>query len=187
MTEAVNTPDPYPNRIKDINKAHVMALAGNEKRIQAVNARKTHARINENNKSIWEGQDSSYLRYAKEHDFEAEKLENWAGMLYDNPVSDEYRNWHLNPLANEGDRRIDFTPQQMVLLEHHANYTKNHLTRGLDDDPDKFNAEKQTYAKRSTRWNLLKKIREMKQNFIWMHGLQSLKHVRSSFAEQKQY
>lgn len=159
MSEALHQqPDPYPNRIQDPEKAHAMALAGNAMRLNAVRHRKNYQFQNES-RSHWDRQDTYYLDEARRCDLRAERFEDWAGILYEYPVSQQYKLTHLHPEREPEEGMFEYTPGDMVNLEDSLANRKRCVYDGIGDDPHKFDADRVTYAHRSTRWNLLKTLR----------------------------
>lgn len=118
----------YPDRVEDVDKAHVMALAGDEFRTQAAHDR-SNAELNDQEAArlAGEGEDRSDLyserargfrQGAERMDKEAGRIEEWAGILHEHPVAQEYIEAHPE---------VSFTPEGLANFERLLEYQKKDL------------------------------------------------------------
>lgn len=147
--------NPYPERVEDIEKAHEMALAGDESRTAIAKLREatetadhysrdtdiSDTSIPESNAvkgglykpEFWHSAEVARLEMKsgiKKHEKLADRLEDWAGVLHEHPVSDAFKEAHPG---------VDFSPETLVQLEdsvEEANKKLDTVTTWLSEDVD---------------------------------------------------
>ena len=126
-------------REQDPEKAHAMALAGDELRSQSAAHRRVAGNSNDQN-------DDLYLDFrhkqAEAASNKAERLEYWAGVLHDHPVSPEYVGSIKLNTTQEGLIK-EFTPEILASLE---GYVEEHteIARQSLEEANKFAPEPRT-------------------------------------------
>lgn len=116
--------------IEDKDKAHDMAIAGDPKRISAAHARRSahYFETGVDTHGKWKGsgnfgadfRPSVRREWAQSQDEEAARIEEWAGILHDHPVSDSYKEAHPE---------VSFTPRGL----NEASELQGHRTREANE------------------------------------------------------
>jgi hypothetical protein len=120
------------SRIQDPEKARVMALAGDRQREWASINNAAAEQLVEGTSSNGMPKDmiedhSGYKKQAESHEKNAEMIENWAGILHDRPVSQEYKESHPE---------VSFRPEGLAHFEQHLEFLKRDLKRLSEQSED---------------------------------------------------